>query len=68
MYLHHINNNFLLDERVGNLMVVLKSGCNIDSLKIYFEKIIRSIYSSPPNHGARTVFKILSDPELYDEW
>ncbi|XP_027851284.2 aspartate aminotransferase, cytoplasmic-like isoform X1 [Aphis gossypii] len=58
----------MYNERVGNLMVVLKSGCNIDSLKIHFEKIIRSLYSSPSNHGARTVFKILSDPELYDEW
>ncbi|XP_060842917.1 aspartate aminotransferase, cytoplasmic-like isoform X1 [Rhopalosiphum padi] len=58
----------MYNERVGNLMVVLKSGHNIDSLKVHFEKIVRSIYSNPPNHGARTVLKILSDPELYDEW
>ncbi|KAE9541758.1 hypothetical protein AGLY_003749 [Aphis glycines] len=33
-----------------------------------FERIISSSYSNLPNHGARTVFKILSNPELYDEW
>ncbi|XP_029345909.1 aspartate aminotransferase, cytoplasmic-like [Acyrthosiphon pisum] len=49
-------------------MVVLKSGFNSDSLKIHFERIVRSLYSNPPNHGAKTVFQILSNPELYKEW
>ncbi|XP_001943882.1 aspartate aminotransferase, cytoplasmic [Acyrthosiphon pisum] len=56
------------NERVGNLTIVQKSGHNIESLKVHLERIIRSIYSSPPNHGARAVFQILSNPELYDEW
>ncbi|XP_022173896.1 aspartate aminotransferase, cytoplasmic-like [Myzus persicae] len=58
----------MYNERVGNLMVVLKSGFNSDSLKIHFERIVRCLYSNPPNHGAKTVFQILSNPELYEEW
>ncbi|XP_022173895.1 aspartate aminotransferase, cytoplasmic-like isoform X2 [Myzus persicae] len=58
----------LYNERVGNLTIVQKSGHNINSLKVHFERIVRSLYSNPPNHGASTVFKILSNPELYDEW
>uniref|UniRef100_A0A2H8TUG7 aspartate transaminase n=1 Tax=Melanaphis sacchari TaxID=742174 RepID=A0A2H8TUG7_9HEMI len=58
----------MYNERVGNLVVVLKSGCNVESLKVHFKTIIRNFYSNPPNHGARTILKILSNPELFNEW
>lgn len=30
--------------------------------------IMRGMYSNPPSHGARIVAKVMSDPELYQEW
>lgn len=57
-----------LDERVGNLTVILNSADSIGSIKYHFGRIIRYLYSSLPNHGARTVHKILTNPDLYKEW
>lgn len=59
---------FRLDERVGNLMFVLKSTDNVNSVKMNVAKIIKNMYSNPPNHGVQTVIKILTDFELYNEW
>lgn len=59
---------FRLDERVGNLMFVLKSSDNINNVKMNIAKMINNIYLNPPNHGVQTVFKILTDSVLYNEW
>jgi len=58
----------LYSERVGALTVVganqeatLKAQSNV-------KKIIRAIYSNPPNHGGAVVSTILNDAELRAEW
>ena len=36
--------------------------------KFEFALQIHPIYSSPPIHGARIATRILTDPELYEQW
>lgn len=57
-----------LDERVGNLSVVLNSSEYVPSVKSQFTLIIRGMYSNPPSHGARIVSYVLSNSDLYDQW
>ena len=58
----------LYGERVGAFSVVASSPeekARVDSqLKI----LVRPLYSNPPVHGARIAGKILSEPQLYDQW
>lgn len=49
-------------------MFVLKSTDNVNSVKMNVTKLITNMYLNPPNHGVQTVFKILTDSELYNEW
>lgn len=58
----------LYGERIGSLVIVAKSNKNFPGIKSQILTIIRSIYLTPPGHGARIVSKILSSPELYAEW
>jgi aspartate aminotransferase len=58
----------LYGERIGyihvNCMDKEKAAAVLSQLKI----IIRQSYSSPPRHGAAIVHKILSTPELKQQW
>lgn len=58
----------LYGERVGALTVICKNRNPIDAVKSQLNAIVRSMYSSPPSHGARIVSEILSNPAFYDEW
>lgn len=58
----------LYNERVGALTLVAEDKeqalCAFSQLK----SVIRTIYSNPPSHGAFVVAKILTTPDLYDDW
>ncbi|RNF14888.1 putative aspartate aminotransferase [Trypanosoma conorhini] len=58
----------LYSERVGVCSVVTASPAKACVIKSQFEHIARSLYSSPPSHGARVAHLVLSDPELRAEW
>ncbi|XP_025832027.1 aspartate aminotransferase, cytoplasmic [Agrilus planipennis] len=58
----------LYNERVGNLACVLKSPESVAPVKSQITWTIRGMYSNPPNHGARIVAYVLSNPKLYEEW
>lgn len=58
----------LYNERIGNLVCVVKSPEVIHNLKTQFTKLIRSMYSNPPAIGARIVAHILTTPQLCEEW
>jgi len=58
----------LYGERIGYIHVrcASKEGANavLSQLKI----LIRQAYSSPPRHGAAIVYKVLTNPELKQQW
>jgi len=58
----------LYNERVGNLTVVLHNSLNLSKCLSQFESIIRTLYSSPPNHGAKIVSIVLNNSHLKQEW
>ncbi|CCE64156.1 hypothetical protein TPHA_0G03160 [Tetrapisispora phaffii CBS 4417] len=60
----------LYSERVGSLSIVVPPNSeglkkNIDS---QLQKIVRSIYSSPPSYGSKIAYSVLSDPILKEKW
>ena len=58
----------LYNERVGNMVIVLKSTKEIIEVKSQITLIIRGMYSNPPNHGARIVATVLRNPDLFVQW
>ncbi|XP_044742593.1 aspartate aminotransferase, cytoplasmic [Chrysoperla carnea] len=58
----------LYNERVGNLTVVTKDSSNVPQIKSQLTLIVRGCYSNPPNHGARIVATILTNPDLNQKW
>ncbi len=61
--------NFALySERIGALFVVAKSRAQKEHIASKIKPIIRTLYSNPPAHGARTVALILGSPELKAQW
>lgn len=50
----------LYGERVGALSVICKEAIVVGNVQSQLETIIRSMYSSPPAHGARIASRILS--------
>ncbi|KAB8033644.1 aminotransferase class I/II-fold pyridoxal phosphate-dependent enzyme [Fluviispira multicolorata] len=58
----------LYDERVGALTIISKSQSDLDNLMSQVRKIIRSMYSIPPLHGALIVSEILNNSDLDFEW
>lgn len=61
----------LYGERVGALSIVFSEGTSTSTLsavRSQLKVIARTMYSSPPVHGAKIVTEILSSPQLYDEW
>lgn len=57
-----------LDERVGNLTVVLNNTSNVAAVKSQLTLIVRGMYSNPPSHGARIVSFVLNNPDLFEQW
>ncbi|XP_071476776.1 aspartate aminotransferase, cytoplasmic-like [Diadema antillarum] len=58
----------LYNERVGNLAVVVNDPDTKPRIKSQLEKLARCLWSNPPNHGARIVAMVLSNPSRYQEW
>ena len=58
----------LYDERIGALTIISKSQSDLDNLMSQVCKIIRSMYSIPPLHGALIVSEILNNSDLDFEW
>ena len=59
---------FLSDERIGNLVLVLKDASVITPVRSQLTLLVRGSYSNPPCHGARIVSKVLTDSALFEEW
>lgn len=58
----------LYNERIGNLLVLVKDSKYLANIRAQLSTIVRANYSNPPVHGARIVTTVLSNPELNAEW
>jgi aromatic-amino-acid transaminase len=58
----------LYGERVGALTVVCASGADAARVHSQVKLLVRTNYSNPPTHGARTVATVLTDPALRALW
>ncbi|MPC12375.1 Aspartate aminotransferase, cytoplasmic [Portunus trituberculatus] len=58
----------LYNERIGNLVLLLKDPACIPAVRSQLTLLVRGCYSNPPCHGARIVTKVLTDPALFEEW
>lgn len=58
----------LYNERIGNLVLVLKDSSCITRVRSQLTLLVRGSYSNPPCHGARIVSTVLNDPALFEEW
>lgn len=58
----------LYGERIGALNVVLAKPELVEATKSQLRIIIRTMYSSPPAHGARIVATILGNKQYFDAW
>nr|QFR39792.1 cytoplasmic aspartate aminotransferase [Azumapecten farreri] len=58
----------LYNERVGNLVTVTKSNDAVLKVKSQMDLIVRTMWSNPPNHGARIVCSVLNNPGYLSEW
>lgn len=58
----------LYGERVGALSVVAPDATAAKAVQSQVKRIIRTIYSSPSNHGAALVAGVLTSPELRQMW
>ena len=58
----------LYRDRVGILSVLSKDAATADTVASQLSYIARTIYSMPPDHGARIVATILNDAEMTLQW
>ena len=58
----------LYGERVGALSIVAPNATEAKAVQSQIKRIIRTIYSSPSNHGAALVAGVLNSPELRTLW
>jgi len=58
----------LYNERVGNLTIVVNDPSTLPALRSQLSLIIRANWSNPPAHGARIVHRVLTTPELRQQW
>jgi aspartate aminotransferase len=58
----------LYDERIGAFHVVTQNAEVAVKVKSQIAKVIRPMYSNPPNFGARVVSEVLGNPTLRKEW
>lgn len=56
------------DERIGNLTIVVNDPKKIPAIKSQMSLIIRANWSNPPAFGARIVHRILTQPNLRQQW
>ncbi|CAD5118874.1 DgyrCDS7547 [Dimorphilus gyrociliatus] len=58
----------LYNERTGNLIFIASSATILDAVKTQMEVVIRTLWSNPPNHGARIVATVLNKNTYKQEW
>ncbi len=58
----------LYKERVGSVTLIAASPSEADIVLSHMLRIVRRIYSMPPDHGAAIVATILGDPALRINW
>ena len=58
----------LYGERIGALSIVAPTADAAKAVQSQVKRIIRTIYSSPSNHGAALVAGVLNSPELRQVW
>ncbi|OWF49471.1 aspartate aminotransferase, cytoplasmic-like [Mizuhopecten yessoensis] len=58
----------LYNERVGNLVTITKTNETVLKVRSQMDLIVRTMWSNPPNHGARVVCSVLNNPACYTEW
>ncbi|XP_041370345.1 aspartate aminotransferase, cytoplasmic-like [Gigantopelta aegis] len=58
----------LYNERTGNLCVVNRSPEMKAQVKSQLEIIVRTMWSNPPNHGARIVASVLNNNSQFNDW
>jgi len=58
----------LYGERTGTFTTICADKDNADRLKSQIKILIRTMYSSPPAHGARIAALILNDPARLTAW
>ncbi|MBP0640078.1 amino acid aminotransferase [Cupriavidus sp. AcVe19-6a] len=58
----------LYGERVGGLSVVCANADVAGRVLGQLKSIVRTIYSSPPLHGARIIATVLEDPTMHQMW
>ena len=64
----YAKNMGLYGERVGALHFVCHSQKTAEKVLSQIKLVIRPMYSSPPQHGALIVFKVLSNADNYKKW
>lgn len=58
----------LYRERIGALFVLTESPASTGPVKSHVQHLARTVYSTPPNHGAAIVTAILVDPAMKKLW
>ncbi|VDK41132.1 unnamed protein product, partial [Anisakis simplex] len=58
----------LYNERIGNLTVVVSDNSTLTAFKSQMSLIVRANWSNPPNHGAKIVHMILTNPDMCKQW
>ena len=58
----------LYGERVGSLALVAENGKSAGAAMSQVKRIIRTLYSNPPRHGAALVRTVLEDADLRERW
>lgn len=61
-------NQTCLDERIGNLTVVVNDPSVLPAFKSQMSLVIRANWSNPPSHGSRIVAMILTTPAMRQQW
>jgi len=58
----------LYGTRTGAFHVVSHSTENVKAVAAQLKRIVRAMYSNPPNFGARIVSTVINTPEIYEMW
>ena len=58
----------LYGERVGALLAITETPAAAQPVLSQIKRIIRTLYSNPPRHGAALACTVLGNPELHDLW
>lgn len=58
----------LYGERVGSISVVTAAASSIPAVQSQLKSIIRTIYSTPPQHGGAIAETVFGDPDLRAMW